>query len=122
VAGRADRAGDEALLADRRARDLGRPAVDLVGEVSESPLLQLQPRALERVGLDDLGADLDHRAVEVLDDVGAVQDQRLVGAAGQLVVVLEREIELLERRAHAPVEHHDAFAGGGQVIAHREEA
>ena len=119
LAGRADRAGDEALLADRAAGDLGRLAVDLVGVVLQAPLLELQPRGLEGVGLDDLGADVDHRAVEVLDDVGAVEDERLVGAAGKLVVALEREVELLERGAHAAVEDDDAVTGGGEVVTHR---
>ena len=119
VAGRADRAGDEALLADRGARDLRRLAVDLVGVVLQAPLLELDAGGLERVGLHDLGAGVDHRGVEVADDVGAVEDERLVRAPGQLVVVLEGEVELLERRAHAPVEDDDAVTGGSQVVAHR---
>jgi hypothetical protein len=41
-----------------------------------------------------------------------------VGAAGELVVLLEREVELLERGSHAAVEDDDALAGGGKVIAH----
>ena len=102
-----------------RARDLGGLAVDLVGVLAEPPLVQLQAGRLERVRLHDLGADLDHGAVEVLDDVGAVEDERLVRAAGQLVVLLEREVELLERGAHAPVEDDDAVTGGCQVVAHR---
>ena len=60
----------------------------------------------------------DHRLVQVADHVGAVEHERLVRAAGELVVVLEREVELLERRAHAAVEDDDALAGGGQVVAH----
>ena len=119
VAGRADRAGDEAVLADRAARDLRGLAVDLVRVLAEAPLVELQAGGLERVRLHDLGADLDHGAVEVLDDVGAVEDERLVRAAGQLVVLLEREVELLERGAHAPVEDDDAVTGGCQVVAHR---
>ena len=86
--------------------------------LAEAPLLELEPRGLERVGLDDLGAGLDHRLVHALDDVGAVEHQRLVAAAGQLVVVLEREVELLERGAHAAVEDDDAVTGGGQEVAH----
>ena len=43
-------------------------------------------------------------------------------AAGQLVVVLEREVELLERGAHAAVEDDDAVTGGCQVVAHRRES
>ena len=119
VAGGADRAGDEALLADRLARDLGGLAVDLERVLAEAPLVELEPRGLEGVGLHDLGAGVDHRRVQLLDDVGAVEHERLVAAAGQLVVVLEREVELLERRAHAAVEDDDAVAGGCQEIAHQ---
>ena len=80
-AGRADRAGHEAILADRLARDLGGAAVDLERVLAEAPLVELEPRGLERVGLDDLGAGLDHRLVHALDDVRAVEHQRLVAAA-----------------------------------------
>ena len=118
VAGRADRAGHEAVLADRLAGDLGGPAVDLERVVAEAPLLELEPRGLERVGLHDLGAGLDHRLVDALDDVGAVEHERLVAAAGELVVVLEREVELLERGAHPAVEDDDVVADGGQEVAH----
>ena len=74
VAGRADRAGDEAVLADGLAGDLGGLAVDLERVLAQAPLLELEPRGLEGVGLDDLGAGLEHRRVDALDDVGAVQD------------------------------------------------
>ena len=110
-AGRADRAGDEAVLADGLAGDLGGLAVDLERVLAEAPLVELQPRGLEGVGLHDLGARLDHRLVDALDDVGAVEDQRLVAAAGQLVVALEVEVELLEGGAHAAVEDDDAVTG-----------
>ena len=118
-AGGADRARDEVLLADRLARDLGGLAVDLERVLAEAPLVELDPRALEGVGLDDLGAGVDHRRVQLLDDVGPVEDERLVAAAGQLVVVLEREVELLERRAHAAVEDDDAVARGCHEVAHQ---
>ena len=37
----------------------------------------------------------------------------------QPAVVVRRQVELLERRAHAAVEDDDALADGGQVVAHR---
>ena len=37
---------------------------------------------------------------------------------GQLVVVLEGEVELLERGAHAAVEDDDAVTCGGKEVAH----
>ena len=118
MAGRADRAGDEALLADRLAGDLGRLAVDLERVVGEAPLVELEPAGLERVGLDDLGARLDHRVVDALDDVGPVQDQRLVALALQAAVVLGGEVELLQGRAHAAVEDDDTAADCLEVVAH----
>ena len=93
--------------------------VDLARVLAEAPLVELEAAGLEGVGLDDLGAGLDHRRVHALDDVGAVEHERLVRPARKLVVVLEREVELLERGAHAAVEDDDALAGGCQVVAHR---
>jgi hypothetical protein len=54
--------------------------------LAQAPLVELQPAGLERVGLDDLGARVDHRGVHALDHVGAVEHERLVRAPGQLVV------------------------------------
>ena len=65
-------------------------AVDLERVLAEPPLVELQARGLEGVGLHDLGAGLDHRLVHALDDVRAVEHERLVAAAGQPVVALER--------------------------------
>ena len=72
------------------AGDLRGPAVDLRRVLAESPLVQLQPAALEGVGLDDLGASVEHRGVDALDHVGPVEDQRLVALALQAAVVLLR--------------------------------
>ncbi len=108
VAGGADRAGHEAVLADRLARDLRRLCVDLDRVLAQAPLLELQAAGLERVGLDDVGARLHERAVHALDHIGAVEHQRLVALALQAPVVLLGQVELLERGAHAAVEDHDA--------------
>ncbi len=122
MAGGPDRPGDELVLADRLAGDLGGALVDLERVLAQAPLLELQARGLEAVGLHDLGARLDHRLVQRLDDVRAVQDQRLVALALQPAVVGRREVVLLERRAHRAVEDDDALARGGQVVAHRGDA
>ena len=87
----------------------------------QAPLLELDPGGLEGVGLDDLGARLDHRLVHALDDVGAVEHERLVAAPGEPVVLLEREVELLERGAHPAVEDDDAVAHGGEEVTHGRE-
>jgi hypothetical protein len=56
--------------------------------------------------------------VHALDDVGPVEDERLVAAAREAVVLLQRQVELLERRAHAAVEDDDAVPDGGKVVTH----
>src|ERR1044072_4943008 len=73
--------------AGRRAGDLGGLAVDLERVLAQAPLVELQPRALEGVGLDHLGAGLEHRGMDALDHVGAVEDQRLVAFALERAVV-----------------------------------
>jgi hypothetical protein len=92
--------------------------VDLHRVPGESPLLELDPRCLEGVGLDDLGARFEHRAVDALDHVGAVQDERLVALAGQAAVVLAGQLELLEGRAHAAVVDDDPAVYGSKVVTH----
>ena len=116
--GRTDRAGYEPLLTGRLAGDLGCLDVDLAGVVLEAPFGELQSRGLEGVGLEHLGAGVEHRGVDAFDHVGSVQDERLVAAAGEPVVVLEAQIELLERRPHAAVEDDDAIACRGKIVAH----
>ena len=115
--GGADRPGDEAALAGRPAGDLRRLRVDLESVLAETPLVELQARGLEGVGLDDLGAGLEHRGVDALDHVGAVQHQRLVAFALQAAVVGGAQVELLERRAHPAVEDDDPFAGRGYEVS-----
>ena len=112
-AGGADGAGHEAILAGRLAGDLRRLEVDLVRVSLQAPLAELQPAGLERVGLEHLGARVEHRGMDALDHVGAVEHQRLVAAAGEAVVLLQAQVELLERRAHAPVKDDDALADRG---------
>ena len=116
VAGRADRARDEAMLAGGLARDLRGLGVDLDRVVGQAPLVELDARGLEGVGLDDLGAGLEHRGVHALDHVGPVEHERLVALALQAAVVLGGQLELLERRAHAAVVDDDAFLYGLQVV------
>ncbi len=119
-AGRADGAGDEALVAaaDGVAGDLGGDLVDLQGVLAQTPFVELEAAGLEGVGLHDVGAGGDHRVVHPGDHVGAVQDERLVALAGQPAVVGLGEVELLERGAHAAVEHDDPFTNGLGVVPH----
>ncbi len=119
VPGRADGAGDEAVLAGRPAGDLGGLAVDLERVLAQAPLVELDARRLEAVGLQDLGAGLDEGGVHALDDVGAVEHEDLVALAGQPAVVLRGEVELLERGAHAAVEDDDAIPDGLAKVAHQ---
>ena len=61
------------VFARRLAGDLRRLGVDLERVLAEAPLVELQPRRLEGVGLDDLGASVEHRGVDRLDHVGAMR-------------------------------------------------
>jgi hypothetical protein len=117
VPGGADRARHEAVLAGGGAGDLRRPAVDLGRMPFEAPLLELQPAGLEGVRLEDLGPGVEHRLVHTADHVRAVEDERLVTLAGESAVVLGRQVELLERGAHAAIEDHDPASYGISVGA-----
>ncbi len=64
-----------------------------------------------------LGARLEHRLVHALDHVRAVEHECLVALAREAAVVLAGQVELLERGAHAAVEHDDALARGLDVVA-----
>ena len=121
-AGRAHRTGDEPLLAGGLAGDLCGLEVDLVRVLVEAPLGELQARGLERVGLEHVGASLEHRCVDAFDHVGPVEHQRLVAAARQPVIVFEAELELLERGAHPAVVDNRALVGCGEEVTHRAHA
>ena len=104
----------------RGAADLGGLAVDLERVLAQPPLVELEAAGLEGVGLDGLGAGLEHRLVHALDDVGAVQDERLVALAGEPAVVLGGEVVLLQGGAHATVEDDDVGADGFEVVTHKQ--
>ena len=115
-AGRADRAGDETVIASRPAGDFRRLDVDLQRVLAQTPLFELQPRALEAVGLDHFGPGFEHRGVDPLDHVGAIQHQRLVAFALEPTVVRLGQLELLQGRAHAAVEDNDALVDCGYEV------
>jgi hypothetical protein len=98
-----------------------RLAVDLQRLLAQTPLFELQSRALEGVGLEDLGAGLQHRLMNTLDHVGPIQHQHLVTLAGQPAIVLSGQLKLLQRRAHAAVEDDNALLRSSYVVALRHE-
>jgi hypothetical protein len=57
--------------------------------------------------------------VDALDDVRAVEDERLMAAPGEAVVALQVEVELLEGGAHAAVEDDHAVADCCEVVTHQ---
>ena len=128
--------GEHTLEINRKAAEIARKAVGeehfVAGSIgptgflpaSDDPTLgNIRFRELVKVfeeqGRGLLEGGVDHRRVELLDDVRPVEHERLVTAPGKLVVVLEREVELLERRAHAAVEDDDAVACGCHEITHQ---
>ncbi len=118
-AGRADRPGDEAIRPGGLTGDLGGTAVDLDRVVGQPPFVELQPRTLEAVGLEHLGAGFEEGLVNAGDDVGAMQDERLVALPLEPAVVLAGQVESLQRRAHTAVEDDDPLVRGGEDVAFR---
>ncbi len=111
-----DRARDEAVRSGSLAGDLRGAAVDLERVLAQAPLLELQARALERIGFDDLRPCFEHGLVDRLDHVRAVEDERLVALALKAAVVLGGQVELLQGCAHPAVEDDDAFARCGYEV------
>ena len=117
-AGGADRARDEAVLADRLAGDLGGPAVDLQRVLADAPLVELEPLAW-KVSVSTTSAP-----ASIIDSwtpwmtSGRLSTSASWQRPGEAVVALEVEVELLERGAHAAVEDDDAVAGGGEEVTH----
>ena len=116
--GGADRAGHEAILTRGATSDLGRLDVDLVRVILKAPLRELESRRLEGVGLQHVRSGVQHRVVQLLDHVRAVEHQRLVATPGQAVVVLQAQIELLQGGAHAAVKDDCPVADRGEVVTH----
>ena len=127
--GRAERAGDKALLAvlgahplGGGARQFGALAIELIGEVRHL-VIGLRDRGRgKRVGGDDVGAGAQVGGVDVFDRPGLGQDQQVVVAADVAVKIRKTfaaegglvELQALDHGAHGAVEHQNAFAGGGE--------
>ena len=126
---RADGAGDEGVLAgvgglegvDGLAGDLDRRGVQLADEVRHRVVFHRDGRAVEGVGLEDVGTGVEVGAVDVADD-GRLRDDEQVVVALQLAgvvleavaaVVLLLQLELLDHGAHRAVEVDDALAQEG---------
>ena len=94
--------------------------IEAGAEVVETDTFQGSRIKLDEWGLGQHTLEINRRAAEIARL--AVGEDRFVALARQPAVVGRREIELLEGGAHRPVEHHDALADGGQVVAHRCDA
>ena len=126
---RPDGAGDEGVLArvgglegvDGFAGDLDRRGVQLADEVRHRVVFHRDGRAVEGVGLEDVGAGVEVGAVDVADDGRLRDDQEVVVALELAGVVLEAvaavvlflQLELLDHGAHRAVEVDDALAQEG---------
>ena len=98
------------LVADG-AGQLGRPPGELAGPVAQAVLGQHDRGGAESVGLDDVAADLEERAVHLRHQVGPRLDEPLVAPfeLGSAEVV-GAEPEQLQVRPHGAVEDDDALA------------
>jgi hypothetical protein len=118
---RAHRPGHEAAVAvGHLAGDPGRGERDLVRPVRDVVLAQRDGERPEAVGLDDVGAHLEERFVQVGDDVGPGHRQD-VGAALELgpAVVIGSEPQLLQVRAGRPVVDDDTLVDQVEEASHR---
>ncbi len=114
-------AGHEPVVAvGDLAGHAGRGQADLVRPVGDVVLVERHGEGAEGVGLDDVGADLEERLVQVGDDVGA-GDRQDVGAALELgaAEVVGGEPQLLEVGAGGTVVHDDALVHEVEEAAHR---
>ena len=117
-----NRPGHESRLPRRRVRvsrsagNVGSGAAELGRSVFEAVLSEHDGEGSEGVGLDDVAADLQERAVEAVDGVGLGGDEDLVAPSQVLATeVLGAEVHELEVRAGCTVEDEDAFAERGQI-------
>ena len=118
VAGRADRARDEAALAGRLARDLGGLRVDLDACSRPGPTPRASAATPGRCR--SRGLPRPPRASRLCTP--SITSGRLSTSAswhlpGKAAVVLAGQVELLERRAHAAVVDDDVARGSLQVVA-----
>ena len=122
---RPDAAGDEARVVRGRVAagdlpgELGRPAGELSGAFGDPVLGEHDREGAERIGLDDVDADVEEGAVEVLNDVGACRDEQLVAAFERRPAeVVRSEPAQLQVRSRRAVEDDDAFGEQVEVSGH----
>ena len=120
-----DAAGDEARVVRRRvavgdfAGELGRASGELGRTLGDLVLGEHGGERAERVGLDDVDADLEERSVEISDDVRPRHDQHFVAALERRTAeVVRSEPAQLEVRAGRAVEDDDALGKQVEVSRH----
>ena len=102
-------------LVGRVPGQLGGLPVQLVDVLLKRELLERQGRAVERVGLDDIGAGLEVGAVDLLDELGLRQDERFgavlepdrVPGEAAAPHVLLGQLVRVDQCPHRSVEDHD---------------
>ena len=110
------RAGDPARFCFRRVirrdpfRETRRAHVHVVRLIADAVLGEVDRRAVERVGFDNVATDFEKRAVNVFHRVGTSDEQILVTALEtRAAEIVERQVLHLEIGAHCAVEDDDAF-------------
>ena len=94
-------------------------AVELVGQLADPVFLELDQAAAERVGFDDIDAELEIGRMDTLDDV-RLHHHQVVVAPLFAAVVLGGELHIENGGAHRAVVDDHAFAGELKKITHAE--
>ena len=93
--------------------------IQFMGPLGDAVLTEGNGECAERIGLDDLTADLEVGGVEFADDVRSGDGQQFVAALEIIATeVLGGEAAQLDAGSHAAVEDDDTFAGCIEKAAH----
>src|SRR5207253_11236534 len=96
----------------RLARQLSRGIVQLVGAVLEPEFGEYQGSPAKSIGLDDVSAGLQIRAMNPTDDVRPCHGQDFRAILTSLVVRLDRKGNLMNHGSHGAIDHENAALEG----------
>jgi hypothetical protein len=112
------------MLVGQAAREPGRGDVELVGQLGQAVFALRDARAVEAVGLEDVGAGLEVGLVDAADHVGPRDAEQVVvalevlGVAGEALAAIVGfdQLAALDHGAHGAVEDQDALREKGAQL------